>query len=197
MVREEDAEGGVYYSIVYQFKLPINGDPTNFEKHERVPRDFYSSHEKGQTIDILYLPSDPTLSAIKSDFAPPNLILTIILVGAGILFFSVALGTLYKGWRQLYNCKRLRNDGRQACAVVFDRWEDKDSEGDSTYFVAIAFKIASSQGEQQTITYAEQNASIYRKYGIGDRVVIWYLPDKPKICQFEDDNRFSMNFGLG
>jgi hypothetical protein len=79
----------------------------------------------------------------------------------------------------------LRFHGRQTQAIIFDRWQEKDSEGDSVFYIAYAFKVSELQGRQRIITRAEQNRILYPKLSIGDTLVIRYLADNPSICKIQ------------
>ncbi len=98
--------------------------------------------------------------------------------GLGGLFVLIGLGMLYGGLKAQGHLQELRSQGRQARAFIFDRWQDKDSDGDPTYFVAFAFTVG-----QQIITHAEQNSKLFQKYRIGDTVTVRYIPNQPTICQ--------------
>jgi hypothetical protein len=176
----DDSGDSTSYYVSYQFTASLNGDPTQVNARESVSSSFYNDLETGQKIDVLYAASDPNLSALKAEFGPPNVWFSLIFVGMGSWFVLIGLGMMYSGVKTMSELNRLRFLGRQVQAIVFDRWQDRDSEGDVTYFVAYAFKVGPSQ---QIVTAAEQNSKLYQKYRIGDIVTVRYVPSQPTICQ--------------
>ncbi len=87
------------------------------------------------------------------------------------------------GFTALRRLLLLRLGGLSTQAIVFDRWWDKDSDGGSTFFIAIAYQVPFAQGGLKVITYAEQSKVLYDKHQIGDALTVRYLPDNPSICQ--------------
>jgi hypothetical protein len=174
----DDSGDSTSYLVYYQFRAPVNGDLSRFEDHESVSSSLYSSLTVEQQIEILYAASDPSLSAIKAEFGPPSIWFSLAFVGMGGLFVLIGLGLLYSAVRGMYQSNLLRSDGQPARAYVFDRWTDTDSDGDTTYFVAFAFKTSSGQ----LISHAEQNQKLYQKYQVGDSLEVRYLPNTPSVC---------------
>ncbi|MFZ6026818.1 MAG: DUF3592 domain-containing protein [Chloroflexota bacterium] len=168
------------YYVSYQFTASINGDPTQVQARESVSSSLYNDLETGQKIDVLYAASDPNLSTLKAEFAPPNLLFSLFFVGFGGLFVLFGLGMMYGGVKAMRELNQLRSSGRQVQGIIFDRWQDTDSDGDPTYFVAYAFKVGPAQ---QIVTAAEQNKKLHQKYQIGDSVTVRYVPSQPTICQ--------------
>jgi hypothetical protein len=97
----------------------------------------------------------------------------------GGLFVLIGLWMLYGAARGMYHLSLLRSQGQPARAYVFDRWTDKDSDGDTTYFLAYAFKTP----DGRMISHAEQDKNLYQLHQIGEWIVVRYLPDNPSICQ--------------
>ena len=179
--------------VNYGFKAPDkNGTLTFFQKSETIPCHLYNELKVEQQIEILYVTSDPTVSVIKSEHHLPNwksngIIFFLLSLFYFLLFFLPSLfglGYIYSGLITLHRRKLLRVKGQQTQAILFDRWEEKDSEGAKTYYVAYAFKIPTNQGEQIIITRAEENRKAYRKFQIGDTPTVCYLPEKPEeVCR--------------
>lgn len=181
--RDDDSTS---YYVYYHFTGQINGDPTRFEGKDGVSSLLYQSLEVGQKIGVRYLASDPATNVIQAEFAMPSSILPAILIaGVSILFILIGVVAVYQGVRTLLDVKRLEVEGCATQAIIFDRWEGKDSEGDLAYFVAYAFKPASAQGQPRVITQAHQNSALHKNYRIGDAITVRYLPDKPSVCQVQ------------
>jgi len=174
----DDSGDSTSYYVHYQYRARVQGDLTRFEDQDSVSGSFYRSLQVGQQVEILYAESDPALTAIKAEFEPPSLLFSLIFSGMGSLFVLIGLALMYGALKAQSQLRALRARGRQAQAFIFDRWKDKDSDGDSTYFVAFAFKV-----DSQTITRAEQNKVLYDKYQVGDSLTVRYLPDDPNTCQ--------------
>jgi len=179
----DDGDDSTTYYVYYQFTGVANNEAVKIEDRDTVPYLLYSTLKVEQRIEILYASSDPTLTAIKADFHPPNPLLPLLFSGMGILFTAIGGAMVNGGIRGQHHLNRLRDSGRQIQGVIFDHWEDKDSDGDATYFVAYAFKVQARGGSGKIISKAEQNRSAYQKYRIGESVLVRYLPDDPTVCQ--------------
>jgi DNA-directed RNA polymerase subunit RPC12/RpoP len=179
----DDSGDSTSYLVYYQFRAPVNGDLSRFEDHESVSSSFYSSLTVEQQIEILYAASDPSLSAIKAEFGPPSIWFSLVFVGMGGLFVLIGLGLLYGAVRDLYHLNLLHSQGQPARAYVFDRWTDRDSDNDTTYFVAYAFKTP----DGRMISRAEQDKNLYQLHQIGEWIEVRYLTDNPSICQKQRD----------
>ncbi|MCS6883545.1 MAG: hypothetical protein RMK84_05065 [Oscillochloridaceae bacterium] len=100
----------------------------------------------------------------------------------GSMLFLMALvvvpGRMYaaKLW------ERMHQYGRQTSGVIFDRWTDKDYEGDTTYFVAYAFQAEGAGQSPVIVTRAEKNQKLYERYRVGDVIAIRYLISDPSIA---------------
>ena len=87
--------------------------------------------------------------------------------------------------REIYLAKfqqKMHQHGRQTSGVIFDRWTDKDYEGDTAYFVAYAFQAESADGVLTTVTRAERNQKLYERYQVGDVIAIRYLISDPSVA---------------
>jgi hypothetical protein len=171
------------YHVYYQFMGLVNGTPVRFVDSASVSASLYFILKAEQEIDILYAASDPNLSAIKVELGPPNALSALIYIGMSSLFVLIGIGMLSGSLKAQKNLKSLRSTGCRTQAVIFDSWQDNDSNGNPAYFVAFAFKVTSLNGEQQTITRAEQNKILYDHYHLGDTLNVCYLPDNPFICR--------------
>jgi hypothetical protein len=182
-LKAEDSDGSTIYYVYYQFTGMVNNESEKIEDWDKVPYSLYSTFKVEQRIEIIYAASDSTLTTIKADFHPPNPLIPLIFSGMGILFTAIGVMVVYGGVRGQYHLSQLRSNGLQAQRLIFDLWQDKDSDGDTTYFVAYTFKVPERGGDGKIITKAEQNHIAHKKYHIGDAVLVRYLPDNPGVCQ--------------
>ena len=90
-----DSDGDDTFYIYYQYQVSINGDPTQLDAQQNVSRSLYNQLEQGQTVEILYAPSQPETSQLMADFGPPDIILPLIFVCMGSLFVMIGLGILF------------------------------------------------------------------------------------------------------
>jgi hypothetical protein len=170
--------------VSYDFKGPdTQGLLTSFHDRDSVSCSRYSNLTVGQNIEILYAASDPSLSAIKETFGSRWQS-----IGVAAIFLLVGLGLLYYALNSLHLLWQLRVAGQQTQAILFDRWQDKDSEGDVNYRVAYAFKISTPKGPQ-IITGAIQNQKLYENYKVGNCLTVCYLPKKPEISWVVSDRK--------
>ncbi len=114
---------------------------------------------------------------------PPDPLFMVLYFGIAGLFIVITLWLVYRAIIARGNLRLLRSAGRQTQAVIFDRWEENDPDGDQAYYVAYAFKVPKAFGEQQVMTRAVRNHRLYVQCHIGDALTIRYLADKPSICQ--------------
>ncbi len=80
---------------------------------------------------------------------------------------------------------RLLREGRRSLAVIYDRWSNKDDDGDPVYFVAYAFQREGSAQEAMIFRRAVKSAALYRRYAVGDVVPIRYLESNPHIAMVD------------
>ena len=170
------------YYVHYQFRAVIRGDSTLFQGSDQVSAGYYRQLFVGQDIPIVYWTSDPNLSAVEAEIKPPSIFLLVIVPGGFIL---VGLAMLFSSIKSIAHLRRLRLHGRQTQAFIFDRWTDKDSDGDTTYFIAYAFQLNLPGRGPVTVTRAEQNEHAYKRYQVGDSVPVRFLPEDPNICQLQ------------
>ena len=79
------------YDVTYEFKAPVNGDPTSFRHTEGVSETFYNSLHIEQRIEVIYVASDPSIVQLKSQLAQPNTTGGWVFVGLGGFFLLVGL----------------------------------------------------------------------------------------------------------
>ncbi len=177
------------YHVYYEFRAKIQGDTARFQGADEISADYYRQLSVGQEIPIIYWASDPNLSAVKAEFGPPGVFALVCPGSMGGLFTLVGLVMLFSSITSIVNLSRLRLSGRQTQAFIFDRWTDKDSDGDTTYFIAYAFQANQPGRGSVTVTRAEQNKQAYERYQVGDPVPARYLPNDPNICQLQIEKK--------
>ncbi|MCB9134404.1 MAG: DUF3592 domain-containing protein [Anaerolineales bacterium] len=84
------------HKVYYQFTGNVNGSPVKFEDVDTISQALYLSLQTGQKIEILYAASDPTLSVVKEDFAPPSLVFTMFVTVVAGLFAVMGLVSMAK-----------------------------------------------------------------------------------------------------
>jgi len=166
--------------IQYDFKAPDkNGSLKFIQESKKISCSLYDELKVLQNIEILYVTSNPSVSVIKSEHHFPSS----LIIAAYSFMVLLGLGISHLGFNALSRRKQLSEGGKQTQAILFDRWEEKDSEDSKSYYVAYAFKILTNQGEQ-IISLAEDNEKAYQQYRVGDSITIRYLPEKPEnVCQ--------------
>jgi hypothetical protein len=170
--------------VSYDFKGPdTEGLLSSFHETDSVSCSRYSNLTVGQNIEILYAASDPSLSAIKEESGSRW-----SEIGFLVIFPLFGLGLFYTALKRLRVLRQLRVEGQQTEAILFDRWQDKDSDNGTIYLVAYAFKILTPEGPQ-IITCAEQNQKVYENYRVGNSLTICYLPKKPEISRVIFDRK--------
>lgn len=177
------------YYVHFQFQAPIKGDPVRFRGSDEVSSSSYSSFQVGQPIEIVYWVPDPSLSAIKAELRPVSIALHLCLGGIGVLFTLIGFVIVSSSIIGVVNTNRLRVSGRDTLATVFRKWTKTDSEGDTSYFVAYAFRAEIPGKDFTLISRAENNKYYYDHYQPGDSVPVRYMPSNPNICQLKTEQK--------
>ena len=121
--------------VYYDFKgSNKNGILSTFHHVKTISCDYYSGLSVGKNIEILYVSSNPTVSVINKEHRGSFNLSNIIM----IITSMVGLGAIFNGLNILRLRNKLREEGKQTQAVVFDRWEKEESDS-SSYYVAYAF----------------------------------------------------------
>jgi hypothetical protein len=181
----DSSDDSTVYNVSYRFSAPANGDYTAHDDIDSISESVYKKLEIGGNVDVIYVKSDPKISAIEADWGPPDLwalafVFTIEFAG---LAFGVWM--LKIGFTAGSNFLNLRSKGEETQATIFDTWEESSSDSTS-YYVAYVYQVP--QFGKQIFTNAEQSMQAYKKLNIGDRVPSRYLPDDPKIAKLTGFN---------
>lgn len=181
----DSGDDPIRYYVYYQFQASIQGDTAPFQGSDEVSSTLFSRLEVGQTIEVLYWRADPSLSAVKAELRPPSMTLLLGLGGIGGLFTLIGLVMISSSIMGIVNTSRLRLGGQVARGIVFKKWTDTDSDGDTMYYVAYAFKAEMRGKEVQHISRAEPNKILYDNVPVGGGLMVRYLPDNPHICRVD------------
>ncbi len=107
----------------------------------------------------------------------------LIVVGGLVMMLIVGgLVMIWRGYQHLGLFPRLQREGRLAQAIVFKKWIDTDSDGDSFHYVAYAFHADIPGKGVELITRTELSRELYQKAPVGGTLTVRYLPDDPKYC---------------
>jgi hypothetical protein len=88
-------DSGPSYTIRYEFTDPATGTP--YYGATDVSEEAWDAAAIGRPIEVTYLPAQPTTSRIGS--TDPQLLIPLVVVGAGALFAVIGLGVLVVTWR--------------------------------------------------------------------------------------------------
>jgi hypothetical protein len=181
----DDSDDSTDYIVYYHYQAAIEDDLRSYEDHQSVDDTYYYQLREGQPVEVLYAASQPDVSQLKAVFQPPDL-LAGLLFGVFILLFEgfgvvMVLGPL----RRIRQAQALERDGQLSDAIVFNRWQDEDSDGDPTYAVAYAFKAPTPDGMLKMVTAAEFNREAYQATQVGDTIRVRYLPEKPEVNRIQ------------
>jgi len=181
----DSSDDSIVYNVSYRFSAPVNGDRATFESVDSISESAYNKLEMGGNVDVIYVKSNPEISAIEADWGPPDLwalafVFTIEFAGLAFGFWMLKIGITAGS-----NFLNLRSKGEETQATIFDAWEESNSDSTS-YYVAYAYQVP--QFGKQIFTNAEQSMQAYKKLNIGDRAPLRYLPDNPKIAKLTGFN---------
>ncbi len=176
---DEDSDGDSYY-VTYRFMAPVAKEDHQYFSHEQsVNRKTYRVLHPETRVNIVYAPSDPSVSRLEGKLGSPFYLLFIASIGG--FFVLIGLAILSSGWKTMRQASALKRRGQPAQATVLDTWTDQDSDGDKVYCVAYRFI---PPGRPQ-VTKAEYNQAAYKTLLPGDGVWVRYLPENPYVARLE------------
>ncbi len=179
----DDSGDTADYLIYYRYTAPLQGVPHVYEQKQAVRYDLYASLRVGAAVPVVYAASRAEVSRLKDDFHAPEVWPTLLMGGMGLLFVGIGLFMLAGAVAGLQDYFRLKRHGQEAFAVVFDRWEERDSDGDALYQVAYAFRAFMPDGSLRLVTRAETHRQAYQAAQVGSTLTICYLPNDPETCK--------------
>jgi hypothetical protein len=175
---EENDDSSDDYFVVYDFQARgKDGMTAVFSKKVEVDNKLYGGFIKGGTVEIIYAPSDPTISRITALDTPdfprlsPGTIITSVL---GVIGLLVLLG-VFGSYR---NALRLDTDGVTVTAHVVDLSSNKDSEGSNTYYMVC--QLENSRTIRNSISKTR-----YNLLSSGNILRVRYLVEKPEVYRVE------------
>lgn len=166
----DDSGDTTSYELVYEYRANAQA----YTQRDTVDRSRYVSTEIGQSVDILYLPTQPQLSRLDSERPAFRwLWLVIFLSGA----FAVGGGMAVRHyWRLARKERRAAARGVRIDGRVISAQQEKDSDGD--LWITIEYEITSPTSgaalrETQKAPLAKDRALPKR----GNRVAVMYADD--------------------
>jgi hypothetical protein len=177
----EGVENPDEYTVHYRYMIAQNNHQVTLEGHQDGPKNWFATLRVGQTIDVIYSPSQPQVSQIKAIFSSPSPFQSPVIMVISLIFVLVGLAILITAIKGSHEYLRLRSSGQETWATVFDRWQTSDAKHKPTYAIAYAFKVLLPDGTPKLITCAELNQDVYNAVQIGGCVRVRYVPDNPEI----------------
>ncbi len=80
-----DNDGNPIYEVHYSYNVPSGSENAAQTSRQEVSKDFFSGLSTGQSIEIIYAPSRPSVSRIKAFYGPPNMVFWIFYFGFFLL----------------------------------------------------------------------------------------------------------------
>lgn len=117
----QDSDNADTYYLTYRFEVGGNG----YQRELSVGRELYRATVIGDTLPVIYLPGDPTVSRLVADLRPPRnlLLITSVFALAPVLSLIVAMFNQSKQNRYKRHGRLVRGDLEQVI-------EDGDSDDD-------------------------------------------------------------------
>ncbi|GAB4404117.1 MAG: hypothetical protein OHK0052_26770 [Anaerolineales bacterium] len=181
-----DEDGDTYY-VTYSYRVrALQGDWTVYSKRDSVGEAFYNSLRENAPVKVRYVPSDPNVAVLEANYAAPNVWFFVFMVAFSGLFVLVGVGLLYGAFKSAMNARRLQEAGQFVEGVVFDLWDDTDSDGDRHYYVGYEFRAAPTGGLTKTYQQGQRvDKSVYRTLQRGQAVRVRYWQEDPDVNRAE------------
>lgn len=179
----DDSDDSTTYTIFYRYSAPVQGTPRVFEQEQSVPYELYAALRVGEVVPVIFAATQPNVARLKADFHAPELLGPLLMGLIGLLFVVIGLFMLAGAIVSLQDYFRLRRSGLETSAVVFERWEDRDSDGDVQCQVAYAFRAPLPDGTLGLLTHAETHRQAYLATQTGSTITVRYLPEDPSTSQ--------------
>lgn len=165
-----------------RFSAMVSGRAALVETCELVADTQLAELKTGETVEVVYLASDPTIVALKSGLQPPSDLDIILGIGLGLLLAIPGVLISVRYALRIRDYVRLRRHGKLADGFLFDRWLESGEDG-SVNHVAFAFMVQNAQGAEELVTCAHHNSAAYRALTLGQRTPVRYMPGSPQICE--------------
>lgn len=183
---ESDDDGETYY-VTFTYKVRVNGDLQNFTERVSVTNSLYNALPEGAQTTVIYAPSDPSIVRLEAGFNPPSVLLPIFFTLIPLIFIAVGIWMIAGGIESMSDERSLKRRGQDALATVTEIWDETDSEGDRTTYIAYTFQAQDRHGSSQTVDCAEKYTPALRGARVGKQLMVRYLPDNPRIARLVRD----------
>jgi hypothetical protein len=171
------------YDVYYRYPVTANDRQRAYNGYQNISKDLYETLRVGQTVDVVYAASQPQVSKLKDDLSPPLVWVFFLVILFGVGFDAFGLFLLARTLASMREWSRLKRKGHTVQATVFERWTESDSDGDTIYAVAYAFKAAMPDGSVRLVTRGEYNRVVYHSVEMGGSLAVRYLPDEPEVSR--------------
>lgn len=166
----------------FRFSAMVSDRAAVVETCELAADTDLSELKAGQSVDVVYLASDPQIIALKSGLQPPSGLDLIFGIVLGLMLTVPGLFISVRYALRIRDYIRLRRHGKLADGFLFDRWAEPGEDG-SLNHVAFAFMAPNSEGAEELVTCAHHNSGAYRSLSFGQRTPVRYMPGAPQICE--------------
>ena len=157
---------------------------TPIDGRDEISYDLYRSLKTGAKLDVLYAKTNPQITAIKTELAPPgNTGFTTFAAFMSVVAVLAGLVVACFSAQSTKHAADLRTKGKIVRGVVFDKWVRSGSENDYCC-VAYAYKVP--ENKTKIFCDAIQSDKAYKFLNKGDRVAVRYLPETPQISSLEE-----------
>lgn len=181
-----DEDGDTYY-VTYSYRArALHGDLAVYTQRDSVSKAFYNSLREDVPVKVRYAPSDPNVAVLEANHAAPNVWFFVFMVVFSGLFVLIGLGLLYGVFNSALKARRLQESGQFAEGVIFDLWDDTDSDGDRHYYMGYEFRAAPAGGLTQTYQQGQRiDKKLYRTLQHAQKVRVRYWQENPDVSRAE------------
>jgi hypothetical protein len=179
---ESDDDGETYY-VTFTYRVRVNGDLQNFTERTTVTNSLYNSLPEGTQTTVIYAPSNPNIVRLEAGFSPPSVLLPILFTMIPLVFIVIGIWMIASGIESMSDERSLKRRGQDALATVTEIWDETDSEGDRTTYIAYTFQAQDRHGNSQAVDCAEKYTNALRGARVGKQLMVRYLPDNPRIAR--------------
>lgn len=175
-IDEDDDDGGVTYYAEYEYIV----DDQQYQGEHSVSQEFYGRVERGAGVDIIYAPSDPTVSRISSEQGIESAIFfTVFALFWNLISWGMFIGMMVGRSRD----RALARDGQMVRGELLDITTRRDSDGDLQVTAEYSF-VPPDGGD---VIFKKQSAQ-------RNDLKNGTLPDKgtPVIVLYKDRKHFKM-----
>lgn len=166
----------------FRFSALVSGRAAVVETCELAADTDLSELKAGETVDVVYLASDPKIVSLKSELVPPSGLDILFGIGLGLLLTIPGVFISVRYALRIRDYVRLRRHGKLADGFLFDYWLEPGDDGSLSH-VAFAFMVPNAEGAEELVTCAHHNSGAYKALSLGQRTPVRYMPGAPQICE--------------